>query len=142
MQRDRLPTHQPTNPGCQPHLQVGRLATISRLDTLVAKILDNYVPLGAGDTKKVTSLASAYRRYWSMTGAESLETFREVYGEITRLEAQADPQMAWRILREAATTYHAETGVCPFCKERGAVHVPTEDITRELSDHDSEKGGA
>ncbi len=138
MQRDRLPTHQPTNPGCQPHLQVGRLATISRLDTLIAKILDNYVPLGAGDTKKVTSLASAYRRYWSLTGAEPLESFREVYGDITRLEAHAEPTIAWRTLRDAATSYHTKTGVCPFCRERGPLHLPAEQISGELLDHEAE----
>ena len=41
---NRLPTHQPPTPGCQPHLQVGRLATKSPLETLVARILGNHPP--------------------------------------------------------------------------------------------------
>ncbi len=139
--KDRLPTHQPTTPCCQPHLQVGRLATISPLDILVAKILDNYVPLGAAGTKKVTSLSSAYLRYWSLAETESLESFREAYREIARLEAQAEPTIAWRTLRDAATAYYAETGLCPFCRERGSLHLPAEQISGELSDYRAEISG-
>jgi len=86
-----------------------------------------YGPLAFGE------LATAYRRYWSLQEDESIQAFQMAYREITRLEARAEPQVAWRILREAAIAHHAETGICPFCRERGPLHLPAEQPELELS---------
>ncbi len=83
-------------------------------------------------------LTAAYRRYWTIHESAPLEVFHAAYGEIAKLEAQADPQVAWHTLRNAATSYHAETGLCPFCRERGSLHLPAEQISGELLDHDHE----
>ncbi|MBZ0160967.1 MAG: hypothetical protein K8G79_12685 [bacterium] len=78
------------------------------------------------------TLADAYRRYWNTPESEPMQTFQAAYAEIVRLEAQADPATAWRTLREAATVFHAESGVCPFCRERGELHLPAEQPELEL----------
>ncbi len=43
------------------------------------------------------------------------------------------PEIAWQTLREAATAYHRRIGVCPFCKGRGPLHLPAEQLTMGLS---------
>lgn len=78
------------------------------------------------------TLADAYRAYWSLPESEPMETFKAAYAEIVRLESRADPQTAWRTLREVATAYHAETGICPFCCEHGELHLPGEQLAMEL----------
>lgn len=79
------------------------------------------------------TLAAAYRCYWALPETEPLETFRGAYAEISRLERETDPEIAWHTLRETATGHHAEMGVCPFCRERGPLHLPAEQISMELS---------
>jgi len=79
-----------------------------------------------------TTIAAAYRRYWALPETELLETFRLAYAEIARLERETDPEIAWHTLRESATGYHTETGVCPFCRERGDLHLPAEQRELEL----------
>lgn len=79
------------------------------------------------------TLAEVYRRYWNTPESATIETFQTAYKEIVKLEAQADPQAAWRSLREAATAWHRESGgVCPFCRERGELHLPAEQPELEL----------
>lgn len=78
-------------------------------------------------------LAAAYRRYWSLPETEPLEVFQAAYREITRLEGAAHSETAWHTLREAATAYHAETGLCPFCRNLGPLHLPAEQISLELA---------
>lgn len=79
------------------------------------------------------TLADAYWRYWTLPETEPLEVFQAAYKEIVKLEAQADPQTAWRTLRETAKVFHAETGTCPFCREVGDLHLPEEQLELELS---------
>ena len=135
---NRLPTHQPANPGCQPHLQVGRFATISPLEALIAKITRSHNPVetaGSEDgARTFGGLADAYRRYWSLPETEPVTTFQAAYRGIAFLEGQASPQVAWRILRQAATNYHTETGICPFCRSAGELHLPPEQPMMELVD--------
>ena len=83
-------------------------------------------------TEPDPTLAAAYRRYWQTAESEPMETFRAAYMEIARLEAQANPAVAWYTLRQAATAYHAERGICPFCREPGELHLPAEQPKREL----------
>lgn len=78
------------------------------------------------------TLSGAYRRYWSLPESEPTETFQAAYKEIVKLEAKADPQTAWRSLREAARAWYAESGACPFCRERGELHLPAEQPELEL----------
>jgi uncharacterized protein YbjT (DUF2867 family) len=81
-------------------------------------------------------LAAAYRRFWSLPedeDREPSEAFQAAYKEIVKLEAKADPQTAWRTLRATATAFHAESGVCPFCKLLGELHLPSEQMNQELS---------
>lgn len=71
------------------------------------------------------TLAEAYRRYWSLSeDREPLGAFQAANREIVRLETQAEPHTAWRTLRATATAWHTKTGVCPFCRERGQLHLP------------------
>ena len=77
-------------------------------------------------------LAATYQRYWTLPETEPMEVFRAAYREIVKQEAQADPRVAWRTLRDAATGYHTETGICPFCRERGELHLPAEQLAMEL----------
>jgi hypothetical protein len=79
-------------------------------------------------------LGVAYRRYWTLSETEPLEVFRQAYLEITSLEVAADPENAWRTLREAATAYHVETGRCPFCGKAGPLHLPADQFSMELRD--------
>lgn len=78
------------------------------------------------------TLAQAYRRYWTLPESESMEVFQAAKAEIARLEAQAEPLTAWRTLRETATVFHAESGVCPFCRQPGELHLPAETPQLEL----------
>lgn len=78
------------------------------------------------------ALAGAYRRYWTLPETEPMEVFQAAHKEIVRLEAQAEPQTAWRTLRATATIFHAESGICPFCREHGALHFPAERLELEL----------
>lgn len=80
------------------------------------------------------TLAAAYRCYWALPETEPLETFRGAYAEISRLERETDPEIAWHTLRESATGYHTETGVCPFCQNRGDLHLPLDQLSMELRD--------
>lgn len=92
----------------------------------VAEVLPG--PSGATDP----ILADAYRRYWTLPETEPLEVFQSAYREIARLEAKGDPAVAWATLRETATGYHAETGVCPFCREPGSLHLPAKRPDMEM----------
>lgn len=78
-------------------------------------------------------LADAYRAYWNLPETEPMETFQTAYAEIVRLESRAEPLTAWRTLRATATAFHAESGVCPFCKLLGELHLPSEQMNQELS---------
>lgn len=79
------------------------------------------------------TLAAAYRRFWSLPeDTEPLEGFQAARREIERLEAQADPQTAWRTLRETARAWHRESGICPFCRQAGELHLPAERPELEL----------
>ncbi len=80
-----------------------------------------------------TDLAEAYRSYWTLAEREPLERFRMLYRHIIRLESATDPRVAWRTMREAATAFHTETKICPFCKESGPLHLPAERPEMELS---------
>ncbi len=77
-------------------------------------------------------LADAYRVFWTLPEKGPMEAFKAAYAEIARLETQADPHVAWRTLRQAATVFHAESGICPFCRERGELHLPAEQPEQEL----------
>ena len=80
-------------------------------------------------------LADRYREHWSLQEAEPLEVFQAAYRDIVRLETENSPELAWRILRQAATDYHTETGICPFCRISGELHLPAEQISEELLSH-------
>lgn len=71
-------------------------------------------------------------RYWEIEETEPIEIFNAAHRKIASLETQAAPEVAWYTLRDAATAYHAETGLCPFCRERGPLHLPAEQISGEL----------
>lgn len=92
-------------------------------------------PPAASHSKTVRpdpALSSAYRTYWQTAESAPMERFKEVYAEIAKLETQVDPSVAWRTLRETATAWHTETGVCPFCRLTGELHLPAETPEREL----------
>lgn len=78
------------------------------------------------------ALAGAYRRYWTLSEADPQETFMAAYREIVTLEARNLPDASWWTLRKTATAFHLETGTCPFCRERGPLHLPAEQRELEL----------
>ena len=87
---------------------------------------------GSRDIVLTTPLAAAYRRYWSLPESEPLTVFEATRDEITALERKADVRETWQTLLEAATAYHAETGLCPFCRNSGPLHLPSEQPELEL----------
>lgn len=94
-------------------------------------------------TQQATSnhdLALAYPHYWTLTETEPMEVFRAAYLEIARLEAQLAPEVAWHTLRAAAAAHHGKTGVCPFCRERGDLHLAAGQLALELSGGRREAG--
>src|SRR5574337_1336137 len=60
-------------------------------------------------------LAEAYIAYWRLPESEPLERFQAAYAEIVKLEAQAEPLTAWRILRETARRWPVEAEVADDC---------------------------
>lgn len=69
-----------------------------------------------------STLADAYRRYWSTPESADRETFQVINKEIDRLERQAGIDEAWRILETEARAWHQNTRVCPFCRNPGELH--------------------
>lgn len=104
---------------------------ISRASTASRGSIHNEPDAGAEEIGP--ALADAYRRFWSLPESEPIEVFQAVRREIERLESKADPQTAWRTLRATATAFHAESGICPFCRQAGDLHLPAERIESELS---------
>ena len=79
------------------------------------------------------ALAAAYRSFWSLPETADPETFNTAYREIVLLETRISPDVSWWVLRETAMAYHRESGgICPFCRERGTLHLPAEQPEREL----------
>jgi len=78
-------------------------------------------------------LEAAYRKRWSLPETTAPDTFLAAYREIAALETRTHPDIAWWTLRETATAYHQETGVCPFCRTRGPLHLPAEQRELELT---------
>lgn len=81
-----------------------------------------------------SDLEAAYRKFWSLPETGDPETFSTAYREIVALESRTHPDIAWWTLRATATAYHQETaGVCPFCRQRGPLHLPAEQRELELT---------
>ena len=80
------------------------------------------------------TLTAAYRNYWDLSETQVRDKAIEAKcrGEITRLEVQGNPAVSWLTLRASATAYHLETGVCPFCRERGPLHLLAEQVEMEF----------
>ncbi len=87
---------------------------------------------GPADLPCGDPLTIAYWSYWGLSDSDPPEAFQAAYREIVSREAQTDPLVAWRTLCEAATAFHASSGICPFCRERGALHLPAEQLMMEL----------
>jgi len=77
-------------------------------------------------------LEAAYRAFWSLPETSGAETFSTAYREIALLETRIAPDISWWTLRASATAYHAETGICPFCRERGPLHLLAEQVEMEF----------
>ncbi len=102
--------------------------------TLSAR-LDQHDPSAEATTQGISlaaSLAEAYMAFWTLAEREPLEKFGMVYRHIVRLESATDSRVAWRTLRKSATAYYAGSGICPFCRVRGPLHLPAEEPTLEL----------
>lgn len=74
---------------------------------------------------------AAYRRslrhWWTLTAEgpqANLEAIAQTYQEILRLIDEVGEPQATRLRRGWARDWHSETGVCPFCGERGPYHDP------------------
>lgn len=86
----------------------------------------------SGECARAEDLSVAYRQYWSLAETEPLEACQAAYREIVRLETQGPPAVAWRTLREAAVGFHSDTGLCPFCRTPGDLHLPAEQLEMEV----------
>lgn len=80
-----------------------------------------------------SDLEAAYRAFWSLPQSAPSETFGGAYREIAALESRISPDVSWWVLRKVATAYHQETGTCPFCRERGDLHLPAAQRELELT---------
>lgn len=69
-----------------------------------------------------STLADAYRRFWTLPETEPLERFTAIHKEIDILERQAGIDEAWAILEHEARVWHQKAGICPFCRKRGELH--------------------
>lgn len=69
----------------------------------------------------------ALRSWWHLAshglGADR-EAITRTYQEIIRLMDEVGEPQATRLRREWARQWWQETGVCPFCGERGEYHEP------------------
>ena len=79
-----------------------------------------------------SDLEAAYRKFWSLPESASPETIGAAYREIIALETRISPDVSWWVLRATATAYYGETGICPFCREQAALHLPAEQPEQEL----------
>lgn len=78
-------------------------------------------------------LAAAYWQYWSLPESQPMATFEAQYDVIAALERKGNQADTWQTLFKAASAYHAASGVCPFCRMRGELHLPGEYPVMELS---------
>ncbi len=81
-----------------------------------------------------SKLEAAYRKFWSLPETTDPETFSTAYREIALLETRISPDVAWWVLRATATAFHRESGICPFCRVKGALHLPAAQRELELTE--------
>lgn len=86
-------------------------------------------------TAPASSIEAQYRqslrRWWTLTAqgpAADLAEVRPIYQEILRLIDEVGEPRATRLRWQWAREWYQQTGLCPFCGERGPYH-------------DSERGG-
>jgi len=70
-----------------------------------------------------TSLEEASTQYWLLPDEAPVEEYRQLYHAIADIEARLDPVTIERTLTDTATTFHRDTGHCPFCREQGPLHL-------------------
>jgi hypothetical protein len=84
-------------------------------------------PSVAGRGAPVDAYRTALRQWWSLAAqgatADVVEVGR-VYQEIVRLLDEVGEPRATAKRRAWARAWYEETGVCPFCGERGLYHDP------------------
>lgn len=74
-------------------------------------------------TKIAASLEEAYTQYWLLPDEAPVEEYRQLYHVLTGIEARLDPVTVERTLTDTATTFHRDTGHCPFCRKQGPLHL-------------------
>jgi hypothetical protein len=74
-------------------------------------------------TETATALAETYTQYWLLPAEAPVEEYRQLYHALLEIEARLDPVTITDTLTEAATAFHRDTDHCPFCRERGPLHL-------------------
>lgn len=70
-----------------------------------------------------TSLEEAYTQYWLLPDEAPVEEYHQLYHALAAIESRLDPVTVERTLTDTATTFHRDTGHCPFCREPGPLHL-------------------
>lgn len=83
------------------------------------------------------SLEEAYNQYWLLPDEAPVEEYRQLYQAIVEFETRLDPTTITNTITHAATTFHRDTGHCPFCRERGPLHLKLADNHRLQEEPDT-----
>lgn len=83
------------------------------------------------------SLEEAYNQYWLLPDEAPIEEYCQLYQGIIELEMRLDPITITNTLTCTATTFHRDTSHCPFCRERGPLHLRLADNHRLQKEPDT-----
>lgn len=95
----------------------------SPLDTLDTRALRLDPLFDSSHAAIATSLEETCTQYWLLPDEAPVEEYRRLYHAIVELEARLDGTTITETLTRAATAFHRDTGHCPFCRERGPLHL-------------------
>jgi len=103
----------------------------SRILNLVARLSGQETPALASATPDQAGTEAAYRqalqRWFELTAQGPTgdgEDVAQLYQDLLRLVDDVGEPRASTLRREWARAWWQETGVCPFCGERGVYHDP------------------
>jgi len=80
------------------------------------------------EADRAVTLTEAYAQYWLLPESAAIEDYQQLLRDIAALETTLPPATVTTTLQTAATEFHATTGYCPFCRQRGPLHTLDLDV--------------